>query len=661
MAAVELGSAYVQIVPSAKGIKGSVEKVLGGEAESAGKSAGTSIGSNIVSMATKLIAAAGLGKAISESISAGADLQQSFGGLDTIYGEAADAAKQYAMEAAKAGISANDYAEQAVGFGASLKQAFGGDTTRAVEAANTAIMDMTDNAAKMGTPIENIQNAYAGFAKQNYAMLDNLKLGYGGTKSEMERLLADASKLSGVEYNIDNLGDVYDAIHVIQGELGLTGVAADEAATTFSGSFGAMKASLENVFANLALGEDIRPALDGLLDATSNFVFNNLIPMFGNIVTALPEVFDGIVDYAPQLLESVQGLIDPIMQTVTETDWLGLISGVITNITTAITENLPTFLENGVQMITELANGMLQSAPEVIARIGEIMTQLVSFLLSNAPTLISNGFQLIANLASGIGQNLPAILSAIGNVLGQLISAIAQRAPALLSQGVALIGRLASGLAQNLPAVLGAIASVIAGLLARLGQALPGMLSQGIALIGQLAAGIISSIPTVVGAIPGIISGIRGAFSGVDWGSIGSNIISGIAAGISAAAGSIISSLQNLASNALKAAKDALGIASPSKVFRDQVGRYISEGIAEGVESYSPEVAVERTVRNLVDVGNAEALNSDYARLSRQGDSLEAVLAMMAAYFPQFAQNRDVYLGDKLVSELNRQLGVMMG
>jgi len=170
MAAVELGSAYVQIVPSAKGIKGSVEKVLGGEAESAGKAAGTSIGSNIVSMATKLIAAAGIGKAISESISAGADLQQSFGGLDTIYGDAAAAAKNYAMEAAKAGISANDYAEQAVGFGASLKQAFGGDTTRAVEAANTAIMDMTDNAAKMGTPIENIQNAYAGFAKQNYTI-----------------------------------------------------------------------------------------------------------------------------------------------------------------------------------------------------------------------------------------------------------------------------------------------------------------------------------------------------------------------------------------------------------------------------------------------------------------------------------------------------------
>ena len=180
-------------------------------------------------MVKKLIVAAGIDTVLKSAIEEGGKLQQSFGGLDTIYGEASSAAKEYAVQAAAAGISANDYAEQAVSFGASLKQAFGGDTTKAVEAANTAIMDMTDNAAKMGTPIESIQNAYSGFAKQNYTMLDNLKLGYGGTKSEMERLLADAEKLTGVHYDISNLGDVYDAIHAIQGDLGLTGVAAQEA------------------------------------------------------------------------------------------------------------------------------------------------------------------------------------------------------------------------------------------------------------------------------------------------------------------------------------------------------------------------------------------------------------------------------------------------
>jgi hypothetical protein len=237
--ATELGKAYVQIIPSAKGISGSISESLGGETEKAGKSAGL----NLAGAIKGAIAAAGIGTAIKSALDAGGDLQQSFGGLETIYGEAAEAAKKYSTEAVKAGISANDYAEQAVSFGAALKQAYGGDTTKAMEAANTAILDMTDNAAKMGTPIENIQNAYQGFAKQNYTMLDNLKLGYGGTKQEMERLLEDATKLSGVEYDMSNLGDVYDAIHVIQEDLGLTGVAAKEASSTFTGSLAAMKAA----------------------------------------------------------------------------------------------------------------------------------------------------------------------------------------------------------------------------------------------------------------------------------------------------------------------------------------------------------------------------------------------------------------------------------
>ena len=308
--ATELGKAYVQIIPSAEGISGSISKAIGGEATSAGKSAGMNIAGAIKGM----IAAAGIGAAIKSSLEAGGNLQQSFGGLDTIYGEAADAAKNYAAEAAKAGISANSYAEQAVSFGASLKQAFEGDTTKAVEAANTAIMDMADNAAKMGTPIENIQNAYQGFAKQNYTMLDNLKLGYGGTKQEMERLLADATKLSGVEYNMDNLGDVYDAIHVIQEDLGLTGVAAAEASETFTGSLGAMKASAENLMANLALGNDITGDIQTLMGNIQTFVVGNLAPMIGNILSALPELLSGAGSMIIQALNIVSNNAGEIVQ-----------------------------------------------------------------------------------------------------------------------------------------------------------------------------------------------------------------------------------------------------------------------------------------------------------------------------------------------------------
>ena len=210
--ATELAKAYVQIIPSAKGIGNSISSALGGEATNAGKSAGL----NIAGAIKGAIAAAGIGAAIKTALSAGGDLQQSFGGLDTIYDTAAEGAKKYAAEAAKAGISANSYAEQAVSFGAALKQAYGSDLNGAMEAANVAILDMADNSAKMGTDIGSIQTAYQGFAKQNYTMLDNLKLGYGGTKAEMERLLKNAEEISGVKYDINNLGDVYSAIHEIK-------------------------------------------------------------------------------------------------------------------------------------------------------------------------------------------------------------------------------------------------------------------------------------------------------------------------------------------------------------------------------------------------------------------------------------------------------------
>ena len=423
--ATELGKAYVQIIPSAEGISGSISKALGGEATSAGKSAGMNIAGAIKGM-----------------IAAGGNLQQSFGGLDTIYGDAAKAAKNYAAEAAKAGISANDYAEQAVSFGASLKQAFEGDTTKAVEAANTAIMDMADNAAKMGTPIENIQNAYQGFAKQNYTMLDNLKLGYGGTKQEMERLLADATKLSGVEYNMDNLGDVYDAIHVIQEDLGLTGVAADEAAETFTGSLGAMKASAENLMANLALGNDITGDIQTLMGNIQTFVVGNLAPMIGNILSALPELLSGagsmiiqalnivsnnageivqmgidivvslvqaIVEAAPYLIEAAFNLVAALGEALINTDWLQIGTDLITGLNESmqlaageifgtdgnilqsfidsITTNLPSVLEQGVEIITNLANGILQNLPMLLTVAMETITQFAVGILDNLPTI----------------------------------------------------------------------------------------------------------------------------------------------------------------------------------------------------------------------------------------------------------------------------------
>ena len=307
--ATELGKAYVQIIPSARGITGMIQKEMGGEVASAGVSSGKSLGSNLIGALKGAIAAAGIGKAIGAALSEGAALQQSLGGIDTLFKASAEKVKGFANEAYKTtGLSANAYMENVTGFSASLLQSLGGDTDKAADIANMAMIDMSDNANKMGTSMESIQTAYQGFAKQNYTMLDNLKLGYGGTKQEMQRLLADAEKLTGVKYDINNLSDVYQAIHAIQENLDITGTTAKEAASTFSGSFESMKAAAQNVLGKLALGENILPSLQALAETTSTFLFNNFFPMIGNIMSGLGLVLtEGLSSLASQLFGEAFG------------------------------------------------------------------------------------------------------------------------------------------------------------------------------------------------------------------------------------------------------------------------------------------------------------------------------------------------------------------
>ena len=307
--ATEIAQAYVQLIPSARGITGKIQSILNPEASAAGQSAGQSLGSSMMATIKKVIVAAGIGKAFKATLDEGAALQQSLGGIETLFKGSADKVKGYANEAYKTtGLSANAYMENVTGFSASLLQSLGGDTNKAAETANMAMIDMSDNANKMGTSMESIQMAYQGFAKQNYTMLDNLKLGYGGTKQEMERLLNDAQKLTGVKYDINNLSDVYNAIHAIQENLDITGTTAKEAASTFSGSFESMKAAAQNVLGKLALGENILPSLHALLKTTSTFLFDNFLPMVGNVFSGLGLVLsEGISQIASQLFGDAFG------------------------------------------------------------------------------------------------------------------------------------------------------------------------------------------------------------------------------------------------------------------------------------------------------------------------------------------------------------------
>lgn len=445
----DIGKAYVQIIPKAEGISDKIKGVVSPGAKEAGKEAG----GNFVGSLTKIIAGAAIGGTVvagfKSALDAGGKLQQSFGGLETLYGDAAEAAKNYAAQATQAGISANDYAEQAVSFGASLKAAFGGDTAAAAEAANTAILDMADNAAKMGTPLESIQNAYQGFAKGNYTMLDNLKLGYGGTKAEMERLLEDAQKLTGVEYDMDNLGDVYSAIHAIQEDLGLTGVAADEAATTFSGSFGAMKAAAENLLANLALGQDVGPAMAQLATSAGTFFFNNLVPMVGNIVSQIPTMVTSFIQAGlPMLTESGQGLVNSVISGITTTlpNLLSTASQMITNFADTITENLPTILEKGGEILQSVVDGFLEALPGIYDSVGELVNTIGEFLSANIPTIGEKGGEIVRGLASSFVQNLPKIIASLARLAQTITQNLVKLVPIVLKAGFNIISGLARGL-----------------------------------------------------------------------------------------------------------------------------------------------------------------------------------------------------------------------
>ena len=413
MAMTEVGQATITIIPNMKGAQEKITKDLGATGDKSGNDSGDSFVKALLGKVKQAGVGLAIGKFINDSLDAGAKLQQSFGGLETLYGDAAEYAKEYAYQAAQAGISANDYAEQAVSFGASLKKAFGGDTTKAVEAANTAIMDMTDNAAKMGTPIESIQNAYQGFAKGQYNMLDNLKLGYGGTKTEMERLLADATKLSGVEYNIDNLGDVYEAIHVIQEDLGLTGVAAEEAATTFSGSFGAMQASAQNLLADLSMGEEIGPDLYALGNSIKTFVVGNLLPMIGNLVSQIPSIIAAIPGFVADLLpDLVSGVADIVAQ---------LASGIV--------ENAPVFIAGLRELLMSIPeafssidwgsvgstviNGLTSAMESVWGAIQDLFSVTFGVEIPDFETITQNISDLWESVKAGIGEFFKAAFDII--------------------------------------------------------------------------------------------------------------------------------------------------------------------------------------------------------------------------------------------------------
>lgn len=702
----ELGKAYVQIIPSAKGISGKIKVALGDAPAQAGESAGQSMGSSLVGKLKAVIAAAGIGAAFSKALTEGAALEQSIGGVETLFKDSADTIKQYAADAYKtAGVSANDYMEQVTSFSATLLQGLDGDTAAAAKYANQAIVQMSDNANKMGTDIGSIQMAYQGFAKDNYTMLDNLKLGYGGTQEEMARLINDSGVLGdAVEVTAETVKDVpfdkiISAIGVIQDDLGITGTTAKEAATTISGSMASVKASFSNVLAGLTLGQDIQPALNGLADTVTTFLFGNLLPAVGNILKGLPSAISTFITSAgPQIstaigqaLGSVSPDLSGLWNSISSklgSIWqsMGNLVGPISQVFSSampLLESVLTLADVAAGQLSDAFNSLGPAAESVAPMLQGMFDSINTFVQGNAPQIVSA----LASIAAGM--SVFKTLTGIATLLAPVASAITSIVTAVTSAtsaGAALSGVIAV-LGGPVTLIIGAIAALTAGFIYLwntcepfkqfwidlgtnitnfvssatqaivtfftvtlptgiqnamtfiqqlpsniatffsqipynigffLGQAIGTLASWAVQLPGlaaQAASTFLTNVVTFFSQLPGnIMNWLTTALTNVaNWAiqlgqkgieaaqtlvtnvvtgiqelpgkllDIGRQAVEGLWNGIQGAAGWLKEQIGNFVSGIVDGFVSAFKIGSPSRIMRDEVGRWIAPGIAAGI------------------------------------------------------------------------------
>ena len=592
-----VGSAASGVFSGLSGVASSVASRMAGALKSGADTAWSAISSmsgkavgalkgvatvGLAGVGTAVAALAGVGKS---ALDAYATYEQAVGGVDTLFKDASGTVQKYAAEAYRtAGVSANEYMTQVTSFSASLISSLGGDTAKAAELGNTAMIDMSDNANKMGTDIETIQQTYQSLARGNYAMLDNLKLGYGGTKSEMERLIQDANKVKQAngemgDLSIDKFSDVVQAIHIMQQQMGITGTTAKEAATTIEGSVGMMKAAWQNWLAELGKDNaDINGLTKQLVDSVGT-VIQNVGPRIAQIITgitaALPQLFSSLGSTLPalvmQILPPVLGALGQLgtMLLTSATTWITTsLPQLLAQFQSWVTSSLPSFLQAGLTMITNLLQGIVQALPQITSTAVIVLTTLLDGLSAQLPQLIPIGINAVLNLVQGILNNLPQIIDS----------------------GLKLILGLAQGLINALPDLVGKVPVLIGQLVGGIINRLPQILQAGVQLLVALANGFIASVPRLIGSIPGMVGQIMHGFTSVNWGSVGLNIITGIATGIAGAAGRLVTAAVNAATNALDWVKRKLGIHSPSRVFRDQVGEMIGEGMAVGIDESASKV-----------------------------------------------------------------------
>lgn len=596
-------------------------KSLSSKIGSMAKTSATAVAGMVAAATTAVATLAGL------SVKQYAEYEQLTGGVETLFKNSSDKVMEYADNAYKAaGMSANEYMNTITGFAASLLQGLGGDTEKAAKIGNMAVEDMADNANKMGTAIENIQNAYQGFAKQNYTMLDNLKLGYGGTKEEMQRLLVDAQKLTGIKYDISNFSDIIEAIHAIQNEMGITGTTAKEAASTIEGSLSMTKSAWTNLLTGMA---DDNADFDKLVDNLVNSVGTlgeNLLPRIEIAINGIGKLIDKLL---PSIINKIPELISSILPGMVQA---GI--NVTSSLVNGIVESLPMLLEIGLQALTTLGKGIAKNLPTLIPTIVNLMVSMCDMIIENLPLIVDVAIDIILALVQGLVSALPTLIAEVPRIINSFANAIYNALPQILMAGVQIIGMLIKGLIQSIPTLVANIpqiimaivnvftlmnwASIGKNLITGIGNGIKSMVSNigtvakftaesvvngikgiftsggsiGRNLISWVANGISSSVGNLVQAAKNVaISAIQGLKNILSWdsaASIGKNLIQGLWNGISNMGGWIMDKIGGFASNIIGGIKDFFGIHSPSRVMRDLIGTNIVKGIGVGIDIETP-------------------------------------------------------------------------
>lgn len=681
----QLGKAYVQIVPSMQGLASELRRAFG-DSMPDGHKFGSSLGGKVVSgfgstikkgfalaakagIATISAASAGIGAIVKSSASAYADYEQNIGGVETLFKDNADTIVKYASEAYKtAGISANDYMQNVTSFSASLLQGLGGDTAQAAEIANEAMVDMSDNANKMGTDISSIQNAYQGFAKQNYTMLDNLKLGYGGTQAEMARLindsgvLGDSIKVDEKTVNSVSFDKMIEAIHKVQTDLDITGTTSKEAATTVSGSFGSVKAAWANLMAGMGdKNADLKNLIKEMVSTVKTFA-KNIMPVIkqalSGVTTLISELAPDIAaelpqlvsDLLPQLIEAGAQIFQALVKGIS--DNIGTITQAaitaITTIATALIQNTGPLVQSLATIITTIAQALPTILPDLINAIVEQIPTVIQAVIDCMPAIIDGTIQIVTAIAEALVDNIDLIIDGAVQIIDALTMSLSDSdtAAKLAQSALEIIGTLTMELLKNLPDIL-ADGILIA-----------------VELIKGIAQGMVDYFAPVSDALSDMLIDLTDWFSRKwnDFKEWGSDMIQAFIDGIKEKWQSLKDTVCDVASSV----KDFLGFSEPDKgplsnfhTFAPDMMDLFAKGIADNEDTIT--MQFNRSLQLLMDT---DVIPPSFSALPEKSvnnggnDTMNKIIALLETYFPQLAQQGNIYLdGDKLTSKVDGKLG----